>query len=166
MLNMLRALLLLLALLLHGHMLLDGAGGRSQYRTGICVSVSCVPAPPGVFESCGAKPFPAPTTSSTNFRHVRRARAPNISLPPPGFCSLPLLRIPAELCALELRTWQGSLGSSSTLAFALARTSERPEFRFHVISGLCCLPASWDPIKPNVFLAAGRAHRRLLMILR
>ena len=169
MLNMLRALLLLLALLLHGHMLLDGAGGhsRSQYRTGICVSASCVPAPPGAFESCDAKPIPARARRQLLPRTFVKcdARAPNISLPP-GFCSIPLLCTPAELCALELRTWQGSLGSSSTLAFALARTSERPEFRFHVILGLCCLSASWDPIKPNVFHAAGRAHRRQLTILR
>ena len=35
MLNMLRALLLLLALLLHGHMLLDGAGGHGCCRGGL-----------------------------------------------------------------------------------------------------------------------------------
>jgi hypothetical protein len=100
----------------------------------------------------------------TNFDFIRELPNEERSVQPISIPPSPFLH--PQSCALELRTWQGSLGSSSTLAFALARTSERPEFRFHVILGLCCLSASWDPIKPNVFHAAGRAHRRQLTILR
>ena len=84
----LKMLKMLRALLLHGHMLLDGAGGRSQYRTGICVSVSCVPATPGVFN------FRCETDSKRRqllprtFEVCDDARA--LQTPLSGFCSIPL----------------------------------------------------------------------------